>query len=167
MKVTLILIGVLIGLIALILAVGWTLPVKHVASRSVRLKASAAKVWLAISDFKAAASWRSDLKAVEPVDTPAGVFAWKEIAKGGDAITYSTLEANPEKRLVRRIVDENLPFGGGWTFEMKNEDGEIALTITENGEVYNPVFRFMSRFVFGHHATLDRYLDDLKKHVEG
>ncbi len=39
------------------------------------------------------------------------------------------------------------------------------LTITENGEVYNPIFRFMSRFVFGHTATMDQFLSDLKKRV--
>ena len=30
--------------------------------------------------------------------------------------------------------------------------------ITEDGQVYNPVFRFMSRFVFGHARTMDAYL---------
>ena len=31
-------------------------------------------------------------------------------------------------------------------------------TITENGEVYNPIFRFLSRYVMGYTATMDRYL---------
>lgn len=167
MKITLVLIGALVVLVGIILAVGWALPVKHVASRSVKLKASAAKIWAAISDYKGAVTWRSDLKEVEQVETTPGVFAWREVAKGGDILTYSTLEATPEARLVRKIMDEGLPFGGSWTFEMKAEGEEVSLTITENGEVYNPVFRFMSRFVFGHHATLDRYIKDLKKHVEG
>ncbi len=68
---------------------------------------------------------------------------------------------------MRKILDEELPFGGSWTFEMKENGDEVALTITENGEVYNPVFRFMSRFIFGHYATMDRYLNDLRKHMEG
>ena len=33
--------------------------------------------------------------------------------------------------------------------------------ITEDGEVYHPLYRFMSRFVFGHTTTIDRYLTDL------
>jgi hypothetical protein len=32
------------------------------------------------------------------------------------------------------------------------------LTITEEGEIYNPVFRFVSRFVIGYTATIDGYL---------
>jgi hypothetical protein len=35
--------------------------------------------------------------------------------------------------------------------------------ITEDGEVYNPIFRFMSRFVFGHTHTMDAYLRALGK----
>jgi len=34
-----------------------------------------------------------------------------------------------------------------------------TLRITENGEVYNVIFRFVSRFVMGHSATIDKYLD--------
>ncbi len=38
-----------------------------------------------------------------------------------------------------------------------------TLTITEDGEVYNPIFRFMSRFVFGHEATMATYLSAAQK----
>ena len=39
------------------------------------------------------------------------------------------------------------------------EYGEVAsLTITENGEIYNPVFRFVSRFITGQTSTIDEYL---------
>jgi hypothetical protein len=64
--------------------------------------------------------------------------------------------------MVTVIVDKNLPFGGSWTFELKAEAAATTLTITENGEVYNPLFRFMSKFIFGHTATLEKYLQDLK-----
>lgn len=37
--------------------------------------------------------------------------------------------------------------------------------MTENGEIYNPIFRFMARFVLGYSMTLDRYLADLEKHL--
>jgi hypothetical protein len=35
------------------------------------------------------------------------------------------------------------------------------LRITEQGEVYNPVFRFVSRFVIGQNRTIETYLRDL------
>jgi len=45
------------------------------------------------------------------------------------------------------------------------ENGATRLTITEDGEVSNVFFRFMSRFVFGHTATLDSYLAALTKQL--
>ena len=40
-------------------------------------------------------------------------------------------------------------------------EGGSDLTITEDGEVHNVIFRFMSRFVFGHTATMDTFLNHL------
>jgi hypothetical protein len=65
---------------------------------------------------------------------------------------------------VTRIADPHLPFGGTWTYEVAPAvGGGSTLTITENGEVYNLVFRFISRFVMGYTATIDRYLEALRK----
>jgi uncharacterized protein YndB with AHSA1/START domain len=126
----------------------------------------AARLWNAVSDFKASPAWRTDLKTVEQVEHRPGALAWRETGKRGDAITYLTLEAVTDKKLVRKIVDEKLPFGGSWTFELTSEGEFTLLTISENGEVYNPVFRFVSRFIFGHHASIDKYLSQLKHHLE-
>jgi hypothetical protein len=67
---------------------------------------------------------------------------------------------------VSRIADKKLPFGGTWTYELKAADRGTALTIREDGEVYNPVFRFVSRYVFGHYATLDGYLKALETRLD-
>ena len=61
-----------------------------------------------------------------------------------------------------RIADPDLPFGGTWTYELKPDGGGTQLVITERGEVYNPIFRFMSRFVFSHTATMERFVASLK-----
>jgi hypothetical protein len=73
-------------------------------------------------------------------------------------------QAVPDRLLVGRIADANLPFGGSWTYELAPDaGGRTTLTITEDGEVYNPIFRFMSRFVMGHDATIKQYLSDVGK----
>ena len=69
----------------------------------------------------------------------------------------------PERRMVTRIADKNPPYGGTWTYEIEPGDGSSALHITEHGEVYNPIFRFVSRFVMGHTATIDASLRALAK----
>ncbi len=61
-----------------------------------------------------------------------------------------------------RIADRKLPFGGTWSFDIAPAaGGESDLRVTEDGEVYNPIFRFMARFVFGYTASIEGYLRDL------
>jgi hypothetical protein len=84
----------------------------------------------------------------------------------GEAIAFAAEEMVPNHRLVTRIVDRGLPFGGSWTYELEPSGDGTRITITENGEVYNPVFRFVSRFVMGHTATIDTYLSSLQPYVE-
>jgi hypothetical protein len=62
-----------------------------------------------------------------------------------------------------RIASDDLPFGGTWTYEIAAADGGATLRITEDGLVKNAFFRFMSRFIFGHTATMEQYLKDLGK----
>ena len=46
-------------------------------------------------------------------------------------------------------------------------DAGTRLTITENGEVYNPIFRFVSRFFLGYTSTMESVLRALgTKHGE-
>ena len=86
---------------------------------------------------------------------PDRVFA---IISDVDAVTYRVEVLDPPRRMQVRIADTSLPFGGTWTYDLAQREGGTELTITERGEVYNPVFRFMSRFVFSQHATIDAYL---------
>jgi hypothetical protein len=62
-----------------------------------------------------------------------------------------------------RIASDDLPFGGTWTYEIAAAEGGATLRITEDGFVKNAFFRFMSRFIFGHTATIEQYLKDLGK----
>jgi hypothetical protein len=63
---------------------------------------------------------------------------------------------------VTRIADPNLPFGGTWTYEIRPGNGGATLTITENGEVYNVIFRLVSRLT-GHDKTIRIFETDLAK----
>ncbi|MBI4410578.1 MAG: hypothetical protein HY561_12770, partial [Gemmatimonadetes bacterium] len=72
-------------------------------------------------------------------------------------------ESQPPKRRVVRIADVSQGFGGRWIYELAASRTGTTLTITEEGEVYNPIFRFMSRFIFGQYRTLEQYARDLGK----
>ena len=158
MKIVFIVLG---ALVAIVVLVGWSLPVKHRASRQATYPiTSPESLYAAITSVEAFPTWRSKVTSVERVASPTGARSYRET--GGDgAILYVVEEEIPSRRLVSRIADPSLPFGGAWTFDLSRNASGTILRITEDGEVYNPVYRFMSAYVFGHHATIDTYLTDL------
>jgi uncharacterized protein YndB with AHSA1/START domain len=163
MKWVLIILGVLVAIVAVIVLVGYLLPVGHVASRSARFHQPPDSVWAAITNVTAYPTWRTDVTNVDPLPPENGRARWIEEG-GGQRITFEVAESDAPRRLVVRIADAGLPFGGTWTYVLDPADGGARLAITENGEVYNPIFRFMARYVFGHAATMEKYLTALGRH---
>jgi Polyketide cyclase / dehydrase and lipid transport len=147
----------LAALVVLVVAVGYCLPKSHVAARAILLKQKTADVFALISNFKDGASWRSNVRAVEMLPEADGRTRFREKTSDGSLI-YEVIELNPPRRLVTEIADRNLPFGGRWIFEVSPKADGTQLNITERGEIYNPVFRVVSRFVIGYNRTLDAYL---------
>jgi uncharacterized protein YndB with AHSA1/START domain len=162
MKIALVVLGIVAALVLLVVLIGWSLPVAHRASRQATYAASPDAVYAAITRAEEFPQWRSKVESVEIVPSATGARSYRE--SGGDGpILYVVDKEVAGRQLVTRIADRSLPFGGRWTFDITPAAGGATLRITEDGEVYNPVFRFVSRFVFGHHATIDAYLEDLGK----
>lgn len=109
--------------------------------------------------FQTQPSWRKDVKKVELIsDGPDGPV-WRE--EGSNTLSLRTTEWNPPLRLVRTIADKDLGFGGRWIYELAPQDGGTRVTVTEEGEVYNPIFRFISRLFLNQAATIESYLTAL------
>ena len=159
LRIAILTLGGLGAILLAVVAFGYALPVAHVAARDAVLPAPPERVFAAITEVERFPGWRSDVQAVD-VTARSPHLQWRERGSDG-TISFEVQESEPPRRLVTRIADKTLPFGGAWTFTLQPVDGGTKLTITENGEVYNPLFRVMSRFVFGHTATIDRYLEIL------
>jgi uncharacterized protein YndB with AHSA1/START domain len=111
------------------------LPVNHEASRSAEFNEPPENVYALFADLKNYSTW------------------WPE-----NEVKVEVVESTPPQRIVTRIVGETA-FGGTWTMEIVPTPGGSRLTITERGEVYNPIFRTLARFVFGHTSTMDSCLE--------
>ena len=151
---------VLAGIVALI---GSRLPKSHVASRSILLRQSPQKVYAVARDFESTPKWRADVKQVEVEKQQGGPVYFREVGKNG-TVNYELTEDVPAERMVTRIRDTDLGYSGQWTYMFAPESGGTRVTIREDGEVSNVIFRFMSRYVFGQTATMDSYLTSLAKH---
>jgi uncharacterized protein YndB with AHSA1/START domain len=147
------------GIVALI---GSRLPQSHVASRSILLHQSPEIVYAAIRNFESVPTWRTDVKRIDVQRQPDGRIYFREEG-GNGAVNYELAEDVPAQRMVTRILDTDLGYGGKWTYTFAPENGGTRVRITEEGEVSNVFFRFMSRYIFGHTATIDSYLSSLAK----
>jgi hypothetical protein len=130
-------VGVLAVVVILVAGIGAALPVKHKAVRSENFAVPAPRLWeLALALYH----------------------------RTNDG-TYTVQEQHAPQRLVTAIIRKDLPYGGTWTYDFKSMGPGTTLTITEDGEVYNPIFRFVSRFIVGHHQSIDAYLAALRADV--
>ena len=132
-----VIVGVLAVLVILVAGIGAALPVKHQAVRSETYAVAAPRLWeLALALYH----------------------------RRNDG-TYTVQEEHAPQRLVTAIIRKDLPYGGSWTYDFGSKAQETTLTITEDGEVYNPIFRFVSRFITGHEQSIDAYLAALRADV--
>ena len=124
--------GGLVVLIVGIAIIGSMLPRTHKASRTLRVRRTPAEVWPAL------------MQATRTSSTPVDV-----------------LESTMPYRLVTRVTEKETNFGGTWTVAIAPVPDGSTVTVTEDGWVANPIFRVVSRFVIGHHATMDGVLKNV------
>jgi uncharacterized protein YndB with AHSA1/START domain len=160
MKIVLILLAALAVLVAAVVVIGALLPRRHVSTRSAHFHAGADQLFALVDGPQ---NWRPDVAKCEDVAGGAGRRLQRETNQRGQTITYELLNLDPPHSIVRRIATPNLPYSGAWTFVFSPAGTGTDVRITEDGEVYNPVFRFVSRFVLGQTATIDAYLKAMGK----
>jgi len=153
---------VVVVLFGLVWIVGYNLPQSHVASLERVYAARPDEIFPVITTPANYPKWRTGVQRVELLPDSDRVQRFREVALDGE-VTYAVDEYVPNTRYVTRIADAGLPYGGRWIFELTPTAGGTSVKITEEGEVYNPVFRFVSKYIMGHTGGIDRYLKDLEK----
>ena len=135
MKIALIAIGSLAVLILAVFIIGELLPKHHRATRSAAFHARPEQVFALV--VAGPPHWRPEVKQYEVITNPGGNKMWRETDSHGNTIAYEEVECKAPILLKTRI--------------------------TEDGDVYNPIFRFVSRFVTGYTRGIDAYLTNLSK----
>jgi len=130
---------ILLAVVGVVALIGYFLPVNHEATRSAEFNKPPVDVFALISDLKNYPTW------------------WPE-----GTVKVAVVESVAPSRFVTKIVDETA-FGGTWTIEIAPAGNGSRLTVTERGEVYNLIFRTLSRFVFGYTGTMDSFLAAAQK----
>ena len=145
-------------LVAIVAIIGAMLPRDHRATRQARYRQKPEAIYFT---FAGPVDWRSDVKASGSLPDRDGRKQWWEQDSHGRKVTYELVEDKMPSRRVTRIAEKDLPFGGTWTIEISPTAEGSVVRITEDGEIYNVIFRFMARFFFGYTASIEGLLRDL------
>lgn len=150
------------ALILIVIAAGVSLPKKHETTRTVTVSQPPEAVWKTITDYANQSSWREDVKKSERLADRNGNEVWLE-DYGHGSLTLETIIAEPPLRLVRLVSGPGGFFQGAWDYRLSPEGSGTRVAITERGTVFNPIFRFVFRYIIRHNKneTLDAYLTDL------
>ncbi|MEE2657259.1 MAG: hypothetical protein VX733_02065 [Candidatus Latescibacterota bacterium] len=127
--------------------IGALLPVRHEVALRTVLDAPPQHVLELISEAPMHSGWRSEVS--------------------GDKPPLEAASAIARERLVTRIIDDDLPFGGTWTFVVEPSGAGTRLTITERGEVYHPVIRALHHVIHDPEEMIRTYLRTLKRQLSG
>ena len=175
MKWVLIVIGGLVALVALMALVGALLPREHRVTTIATLHQPPDSVWKAVRDLGGLPAWWPEITRSERLPDRDGHEVWgQKVGKAGFDMPLVVMESDPPRRLVTKIDSPpGSPFGGTWTYELTPDSGGgggggrggggTRISVTEAGWIGNPIFRFLSRFVFGYYGSLDGYLKALGK----
>lgn len=173
-------ITLLMLLLGAVVIAGGLVSREHEIARTVDLAAPPEAVFAAIANLEAMPAWRPEVLQVQrgpapsdPTDSPDSsappapgdaLPVYREFGVRG-VVTWTVVESRPPARLALRLQGAGPGFEGTWRFDLAAVSGGTRLTVTERGEIDNPVFRFLSRFVVGYGKGLDAYLDALSRHV--
>lgn len=155
--------GALAAVVIALVVGGLATPRAHVVSRCVTVAASTDLVWRTIRDVGRYAEWRRELRESVASNGDDGP-EWRE-SSGGGSQRFGIVVDEAPVRLTARILDDDAPFTGEWSWAVAPEGAGTRVTLTERGEVGNPLFRFIAAHMYGYDRTIDRYLRALAVRV--
>ena len=157
--------AVVVLAVVVVLTMGALQPRNHTASATVVVSAPQAVVWQRIEDVQTQPNWRSGLTAVKILPPQDGHTCWEETSSFGKMPLCEVLANAPSTRIVR-IADQNLPYGGLWTYELAPVDANsTSLKITENGFTNGWLFRFVGHYIFHEDTQIKQYEADLQRSI--
>jgi uncharacterized protein YndB with AHSA1/START domain len=156
---------VLVGLAAVVFAIGLGLPRNHRATSRILLEKPPEAVWAIVSDPTSLLGTWSELKSARRTSDGRGREVWEQNAGGFDMRLIVERSEAPSRLVTRIDAAEDAAFGGTWTYAITPSGANTVLTITEDGYVGNPFFRVMMA-IMGKYRTIDGYLKAVAEKLE-
>jgi hypothetical protein len=139
---------------------GLRLPVEHRAVASGRVEATQDRVWALVDEPATHPAWRKGILkvAMQQGDGRCWIESYRPME-----LTLCVVDEVPKVRKVVRIGGTDTRFGGTWTYELRplGPDATVV-TVTEDGFVHRPLWRFMGRYVMGEQTSAKQFVADLQ-----
>jgi len=160
--VALILLGAVLGMAAMVLVIGLFVPRVHEDRKVKELPVKPEEAWAKLTDFPHFPDWQPWMANVEKLSGEEGLgTVWRHKEKSGDHLDLEVTTWEPNRKLVTTIADKNLPFSGSWTTEIEPTETGCRVTITERGEIPNPLMRTMWILFQPSKSSVERFLEAL------
>jgi uncharacterized protein YndB with AHSA1/START domain len=154
MRWAVIVLAVALALLVVVFAIGMTRPKGHVARTQAKYTGPPEAVWATLADFERWSEWNPEVKSVERLPDRNGHQWLNVVGTWGDAPTEITVWEPPTR--LHTSMDAG-SFRGGWSYDLsQTADGGTLLTVTEEGEVQNPIFRAFMLF-HDNYATMTSF----------
>ncbi len=151
----------LIALVSGVAIYGATQPREHEVSRTISLQRPPAEVFAIVQNPAAFPCWRTGVHKVElMLDDP---DRFVEYTDDGE-MAFVVEQRVPNRLLVVKIADDDLPWGGAWTYTLSPTESGTSLTITERGFVDNVFLRGLVTLFMDPSASITRFQTDLVAH---
>lgn len=147
--------GAAVSIVVAVIVGGLVTPKSHAVARTVTLRAAPATVWEIVRDVGSYATWRPDVES-----TRVEGAEWQEFSTRR-TLRFGVADEQPPHRFVARILDDDLPFTGEWTWMLEPSGRGTRVTLTERGDVGNPLFRFVGAHMVGYTRSIDSALNAL------
>lgn len=135
--------GIVIGVVAVLAGIGYSMPNAHVAQAEADYRADADSIFAILSNVEAWTEWHPSVGSLTPLDSSPDEPSWR--IKGPDgSMTITLIGEDPPNRLIT-LADGGM-FVGRWTHHVEQRSGRTRVTITEEARIDNVVIRGLALF---------------------
>lgn len=154
-------IGVLLGGVVLLGAIGYAMPNAHVTQVRADYAATPAEVYAVLANVEGWPEWHPSVDSLAPLEGQPEEPAWRIVGPDG-TMDIVVASVQPPTRLVTR-VDGGM-FVGRWTYQVDSRPRGSRVTVTEEARIDNPVIRGLT-VLWSQAATMERMLRALGDHL--
>lgn len=104
----------IVGLIALVVAIEFLMPVRYEGRAVVAYDSSVQQVWDALQDVEAHPMTGKMMKSVAPLPSIAGRPVWEEDMGRGELITVTTTGYEPPHQMIREMASAAVNMTSRW-----------------------------------------------------